>query len=46
MDVQFGLGGGPTTLNRMALTALHHTTNPLLLTVDMFDLVVVFMFAV
>ena len=27
MAVRFGLGGGPTTLNRMAVTTLHHITN-------------------
>ena len=46
MATRFSFGGGTTTVNRMAVTALHHIMNPLLLTVDMFALVVVFMFAV
>ena len=39
MNVQFGFGGGPTTVNRMAVTALHCIMNPLLLTFVMFDLI-------
>ena len=46
MAVPFGLVGGPTTVIRMAVTALHHIMNPLLLTVDMFVLVVFIMFSV
>ena len=46
MAVPFGLVGGPTTVIRMAVTALHHIINPLLLTVDMFVLVVFIMFSV
>ena len=34
--VKFGLGGGSTTVNRMDMTALHQTMNPLLLIVDIF----------
>ena len=43
MDVWFSLVGGPTTVNRMAVTALHHIMNPFLLTVDIFALIFVFM---
>ena len=46
MAVQFGLIGGPTTINRRTVTALHFTMNPSLITVGMFSLIVVFMFAV
>ena len=46
MAVRFGLRGGPTTINRRSVTDLHHIMNPLLLTVDMFALIVVFMFSV
>ena len=46
MDVIFGLGGGPTNVNIMAVTDLHRITNPSLLAVDMFALVIVFMFSV
>ena len=46
MDVQLGLGGRPTTVNIMAMTALYRIMNLSLLTVDMFTLVVVLMFAV
>ena len=46
MAVQFGLIGGTTTVNRRTVTALHFIMNPSLLTVGMFVLVVVFMFAV
>ena len=28
MSVKFGLGGGPTTLNIISMTALHHITTP------------------
>ena len=45
MSVWLGLGGGPTTVNIMAVTYFHCIMNPLLLTIDMFDLVVVFMFS-
>ena len=28
MAVWFGLGGGPTTVNRISVTALHHIMTP------------------
>ena len=46
MTIQFGLGVLPTTVNIMAMTALHRIMNPLLLNVDMSSLVVVLMFDV
>ena len=37
MTVRFGLGGVPTTVNRMAVTALHHIMTCLFVSLDMFD---------
>ena len=36
MAVWFGLGGGPTTVNIIPVTALHHIINPSFFYLDMF----------
>ena len=46
MDVQFGLRRGPTTVNRRTVTDFHFIMNPSLLSVDMFTLVIIFMFSI
>ena len=46
MAVQFILRGGPAAVNIRTVTALYLIMNPLLLTVDIFSLVVVFIFSV
>ena len=45
MAVRFGFRGGPTTVNRTSVTALHHIMKPSLLTIEIFSLIVVFMFS-
>ena len=46
MAIRFSLGGGPNNVNRMTVNALHCIMKPSLLTIDIFALVVVFMFSV
>ena len=36
MTLLFCLGGGPTSVNRMAVTALHYMVTHLLVSLDMF----------
>ena len=36
MTVKFGFGGGPTTVKRMAVTALHRIMTQYLIYLDMF----------
>ena len=41
MSVRFGLGVGPTTLNRISVTALHRIINPSFISLDMFAFLLV-----
>ena len=46
ISARFGLGRGTTIVNRIAMTALHHITNSLLLANAVFVLVIFMMFFV
>ena len=46
MYVRLGLGGGPTTVNRISVTDLHRIMTPSFISLDIFSFVITYLFAV